>query len=91
VAAPAEEAPSEKKKKSKKGKEKETSGKKSRTSAKKEPRNVELLQDGDLLTPVDADVETPEERERVSIFESARQLCTQFNHSYSGRRRGGTS
>jgi AP-3 complex subunit delta len=56
----------EKKKKSKKGKE-EVNGKKSKTSSKKKLKQVELLQDGDVLTPVDPDIETPEERERVSI------------------------
>lgn len=69
VAAAVEEATIlEKKKRSKKGKERESNGKKSRTSSKKKPRDVELLQDGDILTPVDTDIETPEERERVSAL-----------------------
>ncbi|KAF5356245.1 hypothetical protein D9756_003712 [Leucocoprinus leucothites] len=65
VAIP-EEATQEKKKKSKKGKEKESepNGKKNRSSSKRKTKDVELLQDGDILTPVDANVETPEERER---------------------------
>ncbi|KAF9453879.1 Ap3d1 protein [Macrolepiota fuliginosa MF-IS2] len=53
----------EKKKKSRKGKEKEVNGNKRKTSSKK-VKGLELLQDGDTLTPVDPDVESPEERER---------------------------
>lgn len=64
--APTEET-SEKKKKSKKGKE-TGNGKKSKASSKKKLKQVELLQDGDVLTPVDPDVETPEERERASVY-----------------------
>lgn len=62
----AEEGATTEKKKSKKGKEKEVNGKKPKTSSKKRSRELELLQDGDLLTPVSAEVETAEERERVS-------------------------
>lgn len=61
-----EELVPEKKKRGKKGKEQESDGKKSRISSKKRPKEAELLQDGDVLTPVDAEVETREERERVS-------------------------
>jgi len=58
----------EKKKTSKKGKEKEKdmNSNKSRTSSRK-LREPGLLQDRDILTPIDTDAETPEERERVSI------------------------
>jgi len=57
------------KKTSKKGKEKEkdASSKKTRTSSRKKLREPDLLQDRDILEPIDTDVETPEERERVSI------------------------
>lgn len=61
--APTEEV--KEKKKSKKGKE-IANGKKSKAS-KKKLKQVELLQDGDVLTPVDPDIETPEERERASV------------------------
>jgi len=59
------------KKTSKRGteKEKDVNGNKSRMSSRKKLREADLLQDRDILTPIDTDVdvETLEERERVSI------------------------
>jgi AP-3 complex subunit delta-1 len=76
---PAEEVVVEKRR-SKKGKEKEkeVNGKKLGKTSSKKPREVELLRDGDVLTPVDVDVETPEEREKVSqhsIGQGVRAKC----------------
>ncbi len=87
-AAPATEEVKEKKKSSsKKGKEEANGKKKSKTSSKKKLKQVELLQDGDVLVPVDPDVETPEERERVSISTLSQTLhCT--NHGYLRKKSG---
>lgn len=83
----------EKKKKVKKGKEKETDGKKAKTSSKKRQKGAELLQDGDMLTPVDAEVETREERERVSEkkYDAFLVIFTDHYYTRSGEQKEGNS
>lgn len=81
------------KKTSKKGKEKEKdlNHKKPRTPSRKKLREAKLLQDMDILTPIDIDVETPEERERVSVVFDMVASHAQGDTICRRRQKGGNS